>query len=38
MRHYAAHHDVLDDELIAKAWGTEPLSALILIALLALES
>jgi hypothetical protein len=37
MRNYAAHHDVLDDELITQSWGREPLQALLLITLLSLQ-
>lgn len=38
LRNYAAHHDVLDDKLIAEGWGKEPLEALLVVTLLVLRA
>jgi hypothetical protein len=38
MRNYAAHHDVLDDDLLAKNWGREPLESIHVLAMLLLQA
>lgn len=37
MRNYAAHHDCIDDEIVYRAWGRDPLEGLLRITLLILS-
>jgi hypothetical protein len=36
-RNYAAHHDCIDDEIVYRAWGRDPLEALLGVTLLTLS-
>jgi hypothetical protein len=36
-RNYAAHHDCIDDEIVYRAWGRDPLEGLLGVVLLSLS-